>query len=41
MRNEVLEYVSRRTSQKLSWRRILTDGLLAAAVMATASLLAK
>ena len=41
MWNEILEYLSRRTSQKLTPRQLLTDGALALALVATASWLAK
>ena len=41
MWNEILEHLSRRTAQKLTWRRILTEGALALALMATVSWLTR
>jgi len=41
MRNEILGHFGQRPAGKLTWRRILTDGALLAALMATASWLAR
>ena len=41
MRNEILEHLRRRASQKLTWRRIVTDGALLAGLIATASWLGR
>ena len=41
MWNEILERFGGRTTRKLTWRRIATDGGLLAALMATASWLVR
>jgi hypothetical protein len=41
MWNEILEYLSRHSAQKLTWRTILTEGALAMALVATASWLSR
>jgi hypothetical protein len=41
MWNEILEYLSRHSAQKLIWRTVLTEGALAVALMATASWLSR